>query len=70
MPLPLIAGLPAGLQLPDGFVVRVNALDPATSAQVTGVTVTNFSLYVTNLVGTDEADLEQGPWYVVPGPSN
>lgn len=68
MPLPLIAGLPAGLHLGDGFVIRVNALDPATEAQVTGVTATNFSIYATNLAGTDDSELETGPWLLVPGP--
>lgn len=68
MPQPLIAGLPPGLDLPAGYVVRVTALDPSSGAAVTGVTVSNFALYVRNLVGTDSTDLQSGPFLLVPGP--
>ncbi|HEX7070460.1 MAG TPA: hypothetical protein VF190_06630 [Rhodothermales bacterium] len=47
-PLPL----PLGTDLPAGYVIRVNAIDPTTGAQVTGVTVTDFSLLVGDVAGT------------------
>lgn len=42
----LTGGLPPNLVLPSGYVVRLNALDPTTGAQVTGVRVTNASFQV------------------------
>lgn len=49
MPIPLIAGLPPDLDLPDGYIIRFNALDPNTGAAVTGVVVQNVSIFGTNL---------------------
>lgn len=51
MAKPAAAALPPDLNLPAGYVIRVNAVDPTTGAQVTGVTVTELSLYVNDLSG-------------------
>ena len=52
MPQPLIAGLPPDLILSAGYVVRVVALDPSTGATVTGVALSDTSLFVTDLNDT------------------
>jgi hypothetical protein len=70
MPQPLIAGLPPGLALPAGYQLRVNAIDPTSGANVTGLTVSNFSIFATNLVGTDASELEAGPFLLVPSPDS
>jgi hypothetical protein len=41
--------MPQLLDLPDGYIVRWNALDPATGAAVTGVVVSNVSIFGTVL---------------------
>lgn len=46
-PLPL----PPNLDLPAGYTIRVNAIDPTTGAQVTGVTITDLSIVVTDVRG-------------------
>lgn len=51
MPAIDLAAMPPDLDLSAGYVVRVNALDPTTGAQVTGVTVTDFSLLVSDVAG-------------------
>jgi hypothetical protein len=48
---PLIAGLPPDCELSAGYVIRVVALDPTTGATVTGVTLSDVSLFVTDLHG-------------------
>ncbi len=49
MPQPLIAGLPPDCELEAGYTIRVTALDPATGAQVTGVQLSDVSLFVTDV---------------------
>ena len=49
MPQPLIAGLPPDLILSAGYIVRVVALDPSTGATVSGVALTDVSLFVSDL---------------------
>lgn len=46
MPQPLIASLPLDLVLASGYVLRVNAIDPSTGAQVTGVRATDITYQV------------------------
>lgn len=65
MAQPIVAALPPDLNLQAGYVIRVNALDPTTGAEVTGVTVTDFAIYCDNLTG---ADLGAGAFVLVPGP--
>ena len=66
MPIPLIASMPQLCDLPDGYIVRWNALDPATGAVVSGVVVSNVSIYGM-AIGT-AADVTFGPFKLVPGP--
>jgi len=61
MPQPLIAALPLELVMESGYVIKVNALDPTTGAEITGVRVTDVTLQVRPIhlsapVGTDGAD--------------
>lgn len=51
MPQPLTAGLPPELQLSAGYILRVNALDQATGAEVSGVMLSDVSLFVSLLSG-------------------
>lgn len=66
MPQPLIAPLPPNLDLADGYVVRFNALDPATGAQVTGVLVSNALVYVYSDTASSPQQLESGPFTLLP----
>ena len=68
MPEPLIQTMPQFMNLEGGYVVRINALDPTDGSQVTGVTVTNFTIYADNIGGGAAADLAVGPFMLVPGP--
>lgn len=53
---PLIAGLPPDLTLSAGYILRLNALDPLTGAEISGVAVSDVSFFVTDLhAGTDDA---------------
>ena len=63
---PLIAGLPPDLELPDGYIVRFNALDPTNGALITGVVVESVSIFGTNLGVAESATF--GPFKLVPGP--
>lgn len=56
MATPLIAGLPPGMYLPAGYRVRLNALDPVSGATVSGVVVTDVSLYVHDLSRPSDGD--------------
>jgi len=51
MPQPLIAGLPPNCELSAGYIVRITALDPTTGLTVSGVALSNVSVFVTDLVG-------------------
>lgn len=52
MPVPLKAGLPPDLVLSAGYVVRLTALDPATGSTVSGVRLTDISVFVTDVGDT------------------
>lgn len=56
MPTPLIAGLPPECVLSAGYVIRLTALDPTTGAVVTGVTLTDVSILVSQLTGPNVED--------------
>jgi hypothetical protein len=62
---PYIAPLPPDLDLGPGFEIQVNAVDPTTGDQITGVVVSEFSIIATNVSG---GDLAYGPFMLVPGP--
>lgn len=66
---PLIAGLPPWLNLKYGYQIRFNALDPTTGNPVSGVVVTNPTLYVENLTTGADAALQSGQFILVAGPS-
>lgn len=51
MPAPLIAGLPPDCTLSAGYIVRIVALDSATGVQVSGVNLSDISIFVTDLHG-------------------
>lgn len=53
----IAASLPPDLDLPSGYVIRVNAVDPTDGSQVTGVTVTDLSIVVTDVTGNLKLDV-------------
>ncbi len=63
MPQPLIAGLPPDCELASGYIVRVTALDPTTGAQVTGVQLSDVSIFCTDVNG-NLSDLTPDPLLV------
>lgn len=68
MPEPLTASMPQLCDLPDGYIVRFNALDPTTGAAVANVVVTGVSIYGQNLGSSGGPDVTFGPFMLVPGP--
>jgi hypothetical protein len=67
MSQPLIVTLPPNLQLWEGCVIRVTALNPTTGAVVSGVNVKNITIEADQLEGS-ESDLAVGPFMLVTGP--
>ena len=67
MSAPLVAGLPPDLDLDGGYTFRFDAVDPATGATVSGVTVSAVAIGATDLAGGATA-LTAGPFMLVPGP--
>ena len=67
MAQPLTVALPPSLELWGGCTIGVAALDPTTGAPVSGVDVSNVTIEV-ELTSGSEADLESGPFMLVPGP--
>lgn len=65
MAQPLILPLPPNIDLWDSCVIRVTALNPTTGDVVSGVTVSQVNLEVTQLEG---GSLAHGVWQLVPGP--
>lgn len=63
----LDAPLPPGLDLADGWTLRVTALDPSTGAPVSGVNVRNFAIEADLGAGTSPGDVAVGPYLLVPG---
>lgn len=68
MPIPLTAPMPPGLDLRDGWTIRFNALDPTTGDEVTGVSVNSATVTIVSLTADTPADLQSGPFVLVPGP--
>lgn len=66
MPKPLLAPMPLGLELYDGYTIRVTAADPTTGNPVAGVIVDEVTIQV-ETPGSPAA-LESGPFELVPGP--
>lgn len=65
MSLPLKTGLPAGIEVSGDYIMRWRATDPTTGNDVSGVVVSNVSVYGTPLTGTPEA--KEGPYELIPG---
>lgn len=68
MAAPVAAGMPADLDLGDGWTIRLTALDPATGATISTVKVLNLRLGVFNVGGTSDGQLAVGDFQLVPGP--
>ncbi len=69
MSKPLTASMPADLDLPDGYIVRFNAIDPNTGANIGGVIVSQVSIFGTLLdAGASGGTTVVGPYMLVPGP--
>jgi hypothetical protein len=64
----LIAGLPPDLELAGGYIIRLAAVDPTTGAAVSGVKVSDVSVFGTPLADTT-ADNLKGPFTLVAGPA-
>lgn len=60
---PLIAGLPPDLVIGVGYRIRLTALDSATGAVVTGVSISQGSVFATHL-GGPLGDLAPNPLLV------
>ncbi len=68
MPQPLEASMPQFLDLADGYLLRVDAVDPTTGVHVAGVTVGNVSIYGMNLALLPADQYAFGDWLLVSGP--
>jgi hypothetical protein len=68
MAQPLIAGMPPECALVNGCSVQFVAIDPSDGSTVTGVTISNASIYV-ETTGSPES-LSSGPFMLVPGPGS
>lgn len=68
MAAPMKTALPPDMGLSAGYIIRFNAIDPTTGANVSGVTFTNAVLHVRNLTGGPAEALASGPFMLVPGP--
>ena len=62
------AGMPPDLDLDQNFQLSFAAVDPSTGAAVSGVTVSAATLVVGQLSQGSAADLQSGPFMLVPGP--
>lgn len=69
MPEPLSAALPQSLDLPDGYVIEWCAISPTTGADVSGVKVSNVSIFGTMLGTGGGGGIDLGPFMLVPGPA-
>ena len=63
-----IQSMPPDMLLSDGYTIRLSAIDPTTGADVTGVTVTDYSIFGANLAAIPNEDYAYGPFMLVPGP--
>jgi len=69
MAVPTEAPLPPNLDLGPGYTLQVTALSTADGSVVSGVTVNNFGVLVSDAGGAvDVGPLETGPYMLVPGP--
>ncbi len=66
MAKPLIAGMPPDCALDYGCSIEFVAIDPTNGSTVTGVTISDASIYVAS--SSPGSDLSSGPFMFVPGP--
>lgn len=64
---PLTAAMPPNCTLGVGCTVEVVSIDPTDGSTVTGVTYSDWSIYVESAGGVSE--LAYGPFMLIPGPS-
>lgn len=62
----LVASMPNGMDLDNSFTIQWAALDPSTGADVSGVTVSNVGMLVTQLTPGGPEALQSGPFLFVP----
>ena len=67
MAQPLTVALPPTIDLWDGCIIRVTALDPTTGDTVSGVKVSNVTLHIDG-TPVDLELVKPGQWRLVPGP--
>lgn len=65
---PIVAAMPAELDLGGGFTFRFDAVDPTTGATVASVVVSDASIFATSVGVTSAGALNSGPFMLVPGP--
>lgn len=68
MAKPFTAAMPPNLDLDGNYTLRLTAVDPTTGNSVNGITVSNLTIYVTNVGSGQVTDLGFGDWLLVPGP--
>ena len=67
MAQPLIADLPRDLDLTSNFIIRITALNQATGATVSGVTVSDVVITAIDVQGGGIVTIDDGPNpYLVP----
>ena len=66
MAKPYTAAMPPDTELDNDCNIEFVAIDPATGNAVTGVTVSNMSIYFDDVGGS--GDFSYGPFMLVPGP--
>ncbi len=66
MGAPLKAGIPPDAELGNGCTIEFAALDPTSGNIVTGVVLTQSSLWIEG--GEGSRDTQSGPFMLVPGP--
>lgn len=64
----LKTGLPVGLEVAGKYTMRWRAVDPTSGADVSGVVVSNVSVFGTPDVGSIPA--KEGPYELIPGPDS
>jgi hypothetical protein len=63
------AALPPDLNLGGAWVVEWDAVDPTTGASVAGVVISDTSIRIEGTGDFSTAELQPGPFMLVPGPN-
>lgn len=67
MAKPIKTPLPPDLDLPDGYTVTWAAIDPTDGSDVSGVVVSDVSIFGTALGAGSGQGFAAGPYMLVPG---